>query len=278
LGGKFIAMHIPQEEVGDCVEREEIIVTIVTVVRNDATRLDKTIRSLKSYYGDTRFEHIIIDGNSNDGTLSLISEANKYINVKSLSEPDHGLYDGMNKGTDLSKGKFLLFLNCGDEILVSSNQLFSLVGQLLENSLDIACFPCLIQQEKSAYILTPHKPSRYMTPTSHQAMLFSKSFMTNHSYDIRYKVAADYDLYLRADPSRVINIQSRDPITSIELEGYASNNPTLAYKEYIQIACRHLHGAEKLFSLLRIVTKAGVVIFFKKILPKSLILNLRKLL
>ena len=271
-------MLSPQEKLRDSEEYENTFVTIVTVVRNDAVRLDKTIRSLKSYYGDSRFEHIIIDGDSSDGTLNLIFEANKHTNVQALSEPDHGLYDGMNKGARLSKGKFLLFLNCGDEILISSNQFFSLESQLIENSCDIACFPCLIQQEKSSYILMPHKPITCMTPTSHQAMLFSKSFMINHSYDIRYKIAADYDLYLQADPSRVINIQSRDPITSIELDGYASNNPALSYKEYIQIAYRRLHGAEKLFSLLRISMKAGAVIFIKKILPKRFVLKLRKLL
>lgn len=59
------------------------------------------------------FQHIIVDGNSHDGTPD-IARANATANAIVVSEPDKGLYDAMNKGIGLATGKYLIFLNAGD--------------------------------------------------------------------------------------------------------------------------------------------------------------------
>jgi putative colanic acid biosynthesis glycosyltransferase len=261
----------------NCRELNPIFLSIVTVVRNDVVRLAKTIGSLESYYGDTRFEHIIIDGESGDGTLDLILDLKRHSNVKIISEIDNGLYDAMNKGIRLAAGEMTLFLNCGDEMLALPENVFSLRSHLLENLFDIICFPCLIDQGEESFILMPDKPIRHKTPTSHQAMFFSKSFLTNNLYDANYKIAADFDLFLRANTVRVMNICTQSPLTSIEVDGYASSHPALAYKEYLQVAYRRLGGIEKYFILMRIASKAVIAIFVKKLLPKKWVNRLRNL-
>lgn len=60
-----------------------------------------------------KFEWIVIDGGSTDGTCEILQEYNSYITIF-VSEPDKGRYDAMNKGIALSSGKYLLFLNGGD--------------------------------------------------------------------------------------------------------------------------------------------------------------------
>jgi glycosyltransferase involved in cell wall biosynthesis len=56
-------------------------------------------------------EHIIIDGGSTDGTLDLLA---RYPHLKVISEPDHGIYDALNKGLKLAQGEIVGFLNTDD--------------------------------------------------------------------------------------------------------------------------------------------------------------------
>ena len=88
------------------------LLSIITVVYNDAKNLKKTIDSVKSQsFND--YELIIIDGQSTDGTLEVIESSKPYIGSW-VSEPDSWIYDAMNKGIGLARGKYIEFLNAGD--------------------------------------------------------------------------------------------------------------------------------------------------------------------
>src|SRR5690554_5493394 len=94
--------------------------SIITVNLNNAEGLRKTIDSVinQTY---THFEHIIIDGGSTDGSVEVIKEyeANykeRGIHFYWISEPDKGIYNGMNKGIKEAKGEYCLFLNSGDQL------------------------------------------------------------------------------------------------------------------------------------------------------------------
>lgn len=88
------------------------LITVITVVYNDAASLAKTIQSvLKQKYDN--MEYIIIDGGSVDGTLNIIKKYENYIDYF-ISEPDAGIYDAMNKGLSLAQGDLVGLLNSGD--------------------------------------------------------------------------------------------------------------------------------------------------------------------
>ena len=57
------------------------------------------------------FEHIIVDGNSSDGTVEILK---KYPHLKWLSESDKGQSDAMNKGFKISSGEIIVYLNADD--------------------------------------------------------------------------------------------------------------------------------------------------------------------
>ena len=97
-------------------------------------------------------------------------------------------------------------------------------------------------------------------PTSHQAMFFSADFLSNHSYNTELKIAGDFDLYLRASKEGIYLLYSENYLTKIELDGYASKNPLLAYKEYLFSAFKRLHGLERNIALLRILDWGCLVI------------------
>jgi hypothetical protein len=88
------------------------VVSIITVVFNSETLLERTIQSI---LGQTypNIEYIIIDGGSRDGTVDIIRKYEDRIAFW-ISEPDKGLYDAMNKGLAAATGDFVWFLNSGD--------------------------------------------------------------------------------------------------------------------------------------------------------------------
>lgn len=85
--------------------------SIITINLNNKDGLKKTLRSIDNQ-SNKNFEYLVIDGNSSDGSQDLINNS-AFIDIK-ISEKDSGIYDAMNKGIQLAKGEYLLFLNSGD--------------------------------------------------------------------------------------------------------------------------------------------------------------------
>ena len=97
---------------------EEVAITLITVTYNAADTIKRTLDSIATQEC-RHFEHIIIDGQSSDGTLGLVNTYkadNPHITIKVLSEPDEGLYHAMNKGLKMAEGKYVCFLNAGDSL------------------------------------------------------------------------------------------------------------------------------------------------------------------
>ncbi len=256
----------------------QVLLSIITVARNDFTRLGATINSLNDLYGDDRFEHVVVDGKSTDDkTLELVLQTAKHKNYKFLSEPDEGIYDAMNKGARLASGRYLLFLNCGDQLVASPVQLDAWITSLdQETGVDVACFGCKVRQGARVTVLQARAGTRHKMPTSHQAMLFSKGFVASHPYDIQYRIAADFNLYLSADSKRTRAFQE-GPLTEIEAVGLASESPAQSYREYLQIAYRHLRGWVRWIAIVRIGCKGMLVIALKKTLPRAWVHGLRRI-
>lgn len=87
-------------------------ISIITVVYNGADVIEKTIRSVIEQHNKNN-EYIIIDGGSTDGTIDIIKKYEDKIDLW-ISESDKGIFDAMNKGVELAKGKYIALLNAGD--------------------------------------------------------------------------------------------------------------------------------------------------------------------
>lgn len=87
-------------------------ISIVTICRNDAKGLTKTIESIRRQTY-SNIEYIIIDGASTDSTLDII-KSNYDIIDKWVSEPDSGIYNAMNKSIERCSGDYVIFMNSGD--------------------------------------------------------------------------------------------------------------------------------------------------------------------
>lgn len=89
------------------------IFSIITPTYNAAHTIKRTLDSVASQTCNL-YEHLIIDGKSTDDTVNIVRKYNKS-NVFFVSEKDQGIYDAMNKGICMAKGKYLIFLNSGDK-------------------------------------------------------------------------------------------------------------------------------------------------------------------
>ena len=89
-----------------------LVVSYITVVRNAATTLPRTLASVRAQRG-AAVEHIVIDALSDDGTLAVIEAHAEQIDYY-VSEPDSGLYDALNKAMSLVRGSLVCVLNADD--------------------------------------------------------------------------------------------------------------------------------------------------------------------
>lgn len=97
----------------------DIIFSIITINYNNSVGLKKTIESVISQ-NFRNFEYLIIDGESSDLSVEIIEEYKSNINY-SISEKDNGVYHAMNKGIDMCRGEYIIFMNSGDTFYDSNS-------------------------------------------------------------------------------------------------------------------------------------------------------------
>ena len=93
----------------------QLLFSVVTICYNSAQTIERTIKSvLAQTY--TNFEYIIVDGGSTDSTLDIVKKYEPLFKgrLKWKSEPDHGIYDAMNKGILCAKGIIVGIVNSDD--------------------------------------------------------------------------------------------------------------------------------------------------------------------
>ena len=91
------------------------MVTVLTPCFNSVKTIEKTLECIEqqTYFN---IEYIILDGGSTDGTLEVIETAQRELprQFTLISEKDHGIYDAMNKGIRLAKGKLIGIVKIDD--------------------------------------------------------------------------------------------------------------------------------------------------------------------
>lgn len=111
------------------------LVSIITINRNNALGLGSAFACLsRQLY--TKYEQIVVDGNSTDGNCDVILYPEFKVHGW-LSESDSGVYKAMNKGIPMARGKYLLFINSGDHLFDSLTLAKAIAA--MDDS-DVQCF------------------------------------------------------------------------------------------------------------------------------------------
>ena len=168
--------------------------SIITINYNNHEGLKKTIPSVLSQtFKD--FEYIIIDGNSTDGSKTLIEKHTSQIDYW-VSEPDNGIYDAMNKGIKQAKGDYCMFLNSGDYLLDSK-----ILEEVFQNSTGEDILYGDLKSDYREYIYPKQITLNtfYKGTIPHQASFIKTELFTTYgNYDESYPIIADWVFFVKA--------------------------------------------------------------------------------
>lgn len=174
-------------------------ITIITATYNCADTLEQTILSvINQTYKD--IEYIIIDGGSTDGTIEIIKKYQHLI-TKWVSEPDQGIYDALNKGINLSTGDYIQILG-SDDSLINDSIIYDIV-KTINDDIDILSAPVwVIDESHKLQRLKENRRSKTMIMAGrmipHQGVFVRSSLMQQFLFDVKYKIASDYNFILKA--------------------------------------------------------------------------------
>jgi len=170
-------------------------VSVITANLNGLEGLRKSVESVRSQEG-IRFEHIVIDGGSVDGSTAWLESQGD--SVRWRTESDEGIADAMNKGVSLARGEWLLFLQADDR-MASVDTLRDFVRKW-DNKADIVAGNI---QFESGRILVPRFSRwyyrRFKQGLLHQGVLIRFDFFKKLGmYSTDFAVTMDFDWFLRA--------------------------------------------------------------------------------
>lgn len=179
-------------------------ISLITVSYNSAKTIADTINSIRAQsYPD--IEYVIVDGASSDQTLKLINSS-YYPGIVLISEPDNGIYDAMNKGVDIATGDVIGILN-SDDVYQDSEVIKDVMTYFMSDpDLDILYGDLVYVKTDDLSKVVRKWRSRPTYPNFFEhanvpphPTLFLKKQVYNQvgRFDLRYKLAADYEFMLR---------------------------------------------------------------------------------
>jgi glycosyltransferase involved in cell wall biosynthesis len=175
--------------------------------------IDQTMRSVLSQDFDS-LEFLIIDADSNDGTREWLSQVEDP-RVMFSSEPDKGIYDGMNKGIDRARGRFLLFLGAGDILLPGA---LRQVSQRLPKTNRALVYGNVLWGG-ATYDGKFSKLKICEKNICHQAIFYGRDvFKTVGRYSLKYRILADWAFNIECFGNRLVTTRYV-PITVAIYEG-----------------------------------------------------------
>ena len=172
------------------------LLSIVTVTKNCAATIDKTLDSVGAVKRPG-VEYVVVDGVSTDSTLEVIRARGGLVD-RLVSEPDSGIYNAMNKGVCLARGRYVLFIN-GDDALVADG--FTDVMDAMARGRDgIICATTLVGELASPAETLVAKPWRlpFFNSIPHPSSFVCRDLLLRSPFREDLRIVSDYDFFLGA--------------------------------------------------------------------------------
>jgi glycosyltransferase len=221
-------------------------ISIITVCFNSSKTIAQTLRSVAAQ-SHADIEHIVVDGGSRDDTADIVRAVGTRVACL-ISERDHGIYDAMNKGLRLAQGEFVGFLNA-DDVLATPEIVTGiascakaadvLYGDLLYVDKDDPAR--VVRYWKSGPFSSRRLRAGWMPP--HPTFYVRREMLQGlGSFDLRFRIAADYDFMLRCLTQPGIRVAYNSEVMIRMRTGGASNR---SFPAMMQKSREDLHALKK---------------------------------
>ena len=235
--------------------------SIITPVFNNKGGLLETIKSIKKQnFGN--YEYIVIDGGSTDGTLEVIK--NEKLITKWISEKDEGIYDAINKGLRLARGKIVNTINSGDRYY-SKNSLEIIKKYFDENNVSFV-FGAVLKKK----ILYKYQPNKMFWTfnfyPAHSSGFFVKKEVHDNigNYSLKFPCSSDYDFFwrlIKKNKHRGISTKKDEIIGIFETGGFSSKYGV--FKHIWEETLIRLNNRQNKFVVLTILILRLIKNFYK---------------
>ena len=205
----------------------QIPVTIITVCRNHAQLLERTIQSVESQTWQDK-EYLVIDGASTDETMEVIQRHQASI-TRWVSEPDQGIYDAMNKGVRMAQGEWVIFMNAGDTF-ASDDTLRGVFGS--PQDADVI-YGDVIKGGHVKKAEAPHNAHRMFF--CHQSAFVRTSCLRAFPFDTTHRMSADFkqikQLYLSGKTFKQLDF----PVANFDTQGVSNTSRSMGLYDNIRV-------------------------------------------
>ena len=222
-----------------------MILSIITINRNNAAGLEKTMQSVLP---QTRkdFEYVIVDGASTDGSEAVIERLAPAFGdrLKWVSEPDKGIYNAMNKGIGMATGEYIQILNSGDS-LVSPEVVEKMYAALEKSGHPSILYGNMLKDFPDGHV---HRDKgfageditllgMYIGTLNHSPAYIRRSLFDKYGpYDESLKIDSDWKWYLQAivfgeEKPVYVDID----VTLFDMTGISETNTALTKAEREQV-------------------------------------------
>lgn len=226
------------------------LISVITITYNASETLPLTMESVaEQTFKD--FEHVVIDGASTDDTISIARKMGTPL-LRIISEPDHGLYDAMNKGIKFARGRYLLFLNSGDKFH-ATDTLQAYADAIERKNPDIIYGDTDIVDIEGKRLGPRHLSAPAILTVdsfSHGMLICHQAFMVRKDiaplYDTDYRFSADYDWCIRCIKASRAGDRVNLKMVTIDYlaDGMTDHNKKASLIERFKIMAAH-YGAMK---------------------------------
>lgn len=214
------------------------IISIITSTFNAANSFPKLIASMREAKRP-EIQWIVVDGNSNDGTVELAYEARDVID-QLISEPDTGIYQAWNKGLKFAAGNYIAFIGADDYL---AENYFDEALSSIDDEHNVIGFKFQVVNFHSPLIVHNkdwERPWNYPINLGfhQQGTLHAKELFTQGAFNETFKIIGDRDFLTRNSECLKPKIHpTPTPLIFFSFGGASSNpqNIKIIYQELFKL-------------------------------------------
>ena len=201
------------------------MVSVVIVTYNASATLQKCLDSIYSQTHRNSINIIVIDGKSTDNTVNILNINSNQIHYW-ISEPDHGIYNAMNKSLSKLDTPWVYFLGADDTLLPE----FSDLIEELKDPTAIYYGNVMYKGKKCSGYIAPYRQAKL--GIFHQSIIYPASVFKKYKYDTAFPIAADYALNMQLHKDSGYHFEYKDlTIADYNHTGVSATVKDLAFEK-----------------------------------------------